>query len=77
MGYEFAGRLNVVKLDIDQAPAIASRFNVQGIPLLVLMRDGLEIDRVVGAVPPATLQALLEQHLSAPAATSDDSARSS
>jgi thioredoxin 2 len=65
MGHEYAGRLKVVKLDIDQAPAIASRFGVQGIPLLVLIRDGAEIDRLVGAVPPATLRAMLEQHISA------------
>jgi thioredoxin 2 len=65
MGQEYAGRLKVVKLDIDQAPAIASRFGVQGIPLLVLIRDGEEIDRLVGAVPPATLRTMLEQHISA------------
>ena len=65
MGREYAGRLKVVKLDIDQAPAIASRFGVQGIPLLVLIRDGQEIDRLVGAVPPATLRTMLEQHVSA------------
>ena len=65
MGQEYAGRLKVVKLDIDRAPAIASRFGVQGIPLLVVIRDGQEIDRLVGAVPPATLRATLEQHLGA------------
>jgi thioredoxin 2 len=67
MGREYAGRLKVVKLDIDPAPAIASRFGVQGIPLLVVIRDGQEIDRLVGAVPPATLRATLEQHLGAAA----------
>ena len=67
MGQEYAGRLKVVKLDIDRAPAIASRFGVQGIPLLVVMRDGREVDRLVGAVPPATLRATLEQHLGAAA----------
>jgi thioredoxin 2 len=65
MGQEYAGRLKVVKLDIDRAPAIASRFGVQGIPLLVVIRNGQEIDRLVGAVPPATLRATLEQHLGA------------
>jgi thioredoxin 2 len=65
MGQEYAGRLKVVKLDIDQAPAIASRFDVQGIPLLVVMRDGQEIDRLIGAVPAATLRATLEQHVGA------------
>lgn len=63
MGQEYAGRLKVVKLDIDRAPAIASRFGVQGIPLLVVIRDGQEIDRLVGAVPAGTLRATLEQHL--------------
>ena len=68
MGREYAGRLKVVKLDIDHAPAIASRFGVQGIPLLVVIRDGQEIDRLVGAVPAATLRAMLEQHVGAPTA---------
>jgi len=67
MGREYAGRLKVVKLDIDQAPAIASQFGVQGIPLLMLLRDGQEIDRVVGAVPPAVLRNMLEQHVGAAA----------
>src|SRR5438270_7933077 len=57
---EHAGRLKVVKLNVDQAPAIASRFGVQGIPLLVVMRDGAEVDRLVGAVPLPRLQAFLE-----------------
>jgi thioredoxin 2 len=67
MGHEYAGRLKVIKLDIDGAPAIASRFRVQGIPLLVLLREGEEIDRLVGAVPPATLRAMLERHVAASA----------
>ena len=64
MGQEYAGRLKVVKLDIDPAPAIAARYGIQGIPLLVLFRDGQEIDRLVGAVPPATLRAMIERHVS-------------
>jgi thioredoxin 2 len=62
-----AGRLKVVKLDIDHAPDIARRHEVQGIPLLIVFRDGQEVDRVVGAVPLATLKQWIEQHL--PAAT--------
>jgi thioredoxin 2 len=66
-GREYAGRLKVVKLDIDEAPAIASRFMVQGIPLLMLIRDGREVDRVVGAVPPAALREFLARHIGAAA----------
>jgi thioredoxin 2 len=65
MGRDYAGRLKVVKLDIDTAPAIASRYAVQGIPLLVIIKDGQEVDRVVGAVPPAQLREVLERHVPA------------
>jgi thioredoxin 2 len=64
-GRERAGHLKVVKLNIDDAPAIASEHQVQGIPLLVLMRDGQEVDRQVGAVPPAQLKAWLDRNLAA------------
>jgi thioredoxin 2 len=66
MGREYAGRLKVVKLDIDRAPAISARYDIQGIPLLVVLRDGQEVDRVVGGVPPARLKAMLERHLAPP-----------
>jgi thioredoxin 2 len=63
LGQENAGRLKVVKLNVDEAPAIAARYGVQGIPLLVLIRDGSEADRLVGAVPLTRLQAWLAPHL--------------
>jgi thioredoxin 2 len=62
---EHPGQLKVVKLNVDGAPEIASRFGVQGIPLLVLLRDGQEVDRMVGAVPQPRIHELLERHLSA------------
>ena len=63
MGREHAGRLKVVKLDIDGAPEIAARHGAQSIPLLVLFRDGAAVDRLVGAVPERTLRQWLEPHL--------------
>jgi thioredoxin 2 len=62
------GALKVVKLDIDTAPEISARYQVQSIPLLVLIRDGQEVDRLVGAVPPPQLSAWLDRHLTATAA---------
>jgi thioredoxin 2 len=58
-----AGRLKMVKLNVDEAPAIASRFNVQGIPLLVLTRDGNELARLAGAAPLSRLQGWLNSQL--------------
>jgi thioredoxin 2 len=65
LGRENAGRLKVVKLNVDEAPEISARYGVQGIPLLVLIRDGAETDRLVGAAPLAQLQAWLAPHLAA------------
>ena len=54
-----AGRLKVVKVDVDANPQLAARYGAQSIPLLVALRDGREVDRIVGALPPAALEARL------------------
>ena len=64
-GQDHAGHLKVVKLNVDEAPDVARRYGVQGIPLLVLHRDGREVDRLVGAVPLEQLRAWLAPHLPA------------
>lgn len=48
---ELAGRLKVVKVNVDDAPGISARFGVQGIPTLLMLRDGRAVDRQVGALP--------------------------
>jgi thioredoxin 2 len=58
-----AGRLKIVKINVDEAPQIAERFGVQGIPLLVLTRDGQELARQAGAAPLPRLQAWLNSQL--------------
>ncbi|MBV8987111.1 MAG: thioredoxin [Solirubrobacterales bacterium] len=58
-----AGHLKVVKLDVDANPELAARFGAQSIPLLVIIRDGQEVDRVVGALPRAALEQRLQPWL--------------
>ncbi|MDY6869352.1 MAG: thioredoxin [Actinomycetota bacterium] len=58
-----AGQLKVIKLNVDDAAATAARFNVQGIPLLVLTRNGREVARQAGAVPLRRLQDWLDRQL--------------
>jgi len=43
-----AGRLKVVKVDVDANARLAARFGAQSIPLLVVLREGREVDRIVG-----------------------------
>ena len=63
LGKENAGRLKVVKLNTDEAPDISLRFGVQGIPLLLVIKNGSETDRLVGAVPFERLRGWLDPHL--------------
>ena len=60
---DFAGKLKVVKVDVDQNPATQARFQVQGIPTLLLFRDGTVVERIVGAQPKAALAKLVQAHL--------------
>jgi thioredoxin 2 len=60
---KFAGRLKAVKVNVDEAPAISERFSVRGIPVLLVVRDGKEIARQVGAVPPPVLERFAEEAL--------------
>jgi thioredoxin 2 len=44
-----SGRLRVAKLDVDQNPAAAARLRIQGIPTLILFKEGREVTRMIGA----------------------------
>ena len=60
---DFAGRLKVVKVNVDENRGLSARFNSMSIPTLVVLRDGREVDRVVGALPKPQLTARLTPHL--------------
>ncbi|RMH77993.1 MAG: thioredoxin [Actinomyces sp.] len=62
---ERAGRLKVVKVNVDESPGVSRRFAVQSIPLLLLVRDGEVIDRQVGAAPKAAIEAWIDRALEA------------
>jgi thioredoxin 2 len=65
---ELAGRLKAVKVNVDEAPRVAERFGVQGIPTLLVLRQGREVARQVGAVPPPALVRWAEEVIAKPAA---------
>jgi thioredoxin 2 len=57
------GRVKLVKVNVDDHPGISARFQVQGIPTLLLFRDGQLVDRTVGARGPDQLQQWVEASL--------------
>jgi thioredoxin 2 len=48
---EMSGRVRVAKLNVDENPATAARFGVQSIPTLLILKEGREVDRIVGVQP--------------------------
>jgi len=60
---EFAGRLKVVKVNVDENRQTQARFGAMSIPTLVVLRDGREVDRIVGALPKPQLTVQLTPHL--------------
>jgi thioredoxin len=60
---DYAGRLKVIKVNVDDNPATAQRFQAYSIPTLVILKDGRTVDRVVGALPKSQLAVRLTPHL--------------
>ncbi|MBI2060059.1 MAG: thioredoxin [Nitrospirae bacterium] len=60
---EYDGKLKVVKMNVDDNPGTPSKYQVMGIPTLILFKAGSPIDQVVGAVPKAKLVQLLQGNL--------------
>ena len=59
----YAGRMKVLGLDVDANPRTSTRFQVRGLPTVLFFKDGVLVDRVVGAVPRSTLEQRIAKHL--------------
>jgi len=57
---ERAGRLKVLKLNVDENPQTSARFQVQAIPTMILFRDGKVLDQIRGAVPKPAIDKRLD-----------------
>ncbi|HEY3904505.1 MAG TPA: thioredoxin [Streptosporangiaceae bacterium] len=62
---QLAGRVKLVKVNVDSSPRLQRRFGVQAIPTLLILRDGEIVARQTGAAPAADLRAWVEQVVSA------------
>ncbi len=62
---DLAGRIKLVKVDIDTSPALARRFEVQAVPTLLILDHGRRIARQAGAAPANALRQWVDESLSA------------
>jgi thioredoxin 2 len=58
---EMAGRLRFAKLNVDENPATAARFDVRSIPTILVLKGGREVDRIVGVQPKSAMARRLEK----------------
>jgi thioredoxin 1 len=60
---EYAGHVELVAVDVDEDPIAAQQYGVRSMPTLVLVRDGREVGRVIGARPRAFVAGVLDRVL--------------
>jgi thioredoxin 1 len=62
---QYAGRVTIAKLNVDENADVAARYGIQSIPTLLLFREGKVVEQYVGARPKADIARLLDQHAGA------------
>nr|YP_009398429.1 thioredoxin [Lophocladia kuetzingii]ARW67615.1 thioredoxin [Lophocladia kuetzingii] len=60
---EYQGQIKVVKVNTDENPSIAAEYGIRSIPTLMLFRNGMKIDTIIGAIPKSTLINVIEKYL--------------
>jgi len=60
---KYEGRCKVVKVNVDENPEVASRYQIRSIPSLFLFKDGRQVDQAIGVQTAAQLSAMIEAQL--------------
>jgi thioredoxin 1 len=63
IAHDYAGKLKVMKLNVDEAMNSAARYNIRGIPTLLLFKNGQMVEQIVGALPKDQILKALDRHL--------------
>src|ERR1039457_1873439 len=60
---ELQGKIKIAKVNVDESPQLAGLYNVMSIPTLLIFKNGLPVDQIVGALPKDKLLAKINPHL--------------
>lgn len=63
IGSQYEGKVLVGKVNVDEEPELVRRFGVMNIPTVVFLKNGQEIDRKVGVMPPQVFTGVLDANL--------------
>jgi len=60
---EYAGKVKVVKMNVDENQSTPAKYGIRGIPTVILFKNGEAAEQVVGAVPKVKLSEMINKHL--------------
>lgn len=63
LGSAYSGRLKIGKVNVDESPELAMSHNVVSIPTLLLFKNGVVVEKHIGAAPLSTFESLIRPHL--------------
>jgi thioredoxin 1 len=63
LAVQYAGKLKVLKVDVDQEQSLAIRYGIMSIPTLLLFKGGQVVEQIVGALPRHVIEERIRRHL--------------
>lgn len=63
LGEQYSGKLKVVKLNVDENPEIAEKYQILSIPTVYLFKDGSKVEEMVGARPKQSFEDMISKHV--------------
>jgi thioredoxin len=61
---QYSSKALFAKLNVDDNPTTAMRYSIQSIPTILIIKDGVEVERIVGALPKQQIEAVLRKYVS-------------
>jgi thioredoxin 1 len=58
---EYAGKIDILKMNVDENPATPGKFGIRAIPTMILFKQGKQVDQITGAVSKSSLKDLLQK----------------
>jgi thioredoxin len=63
LAVDYAGRVKIGKVNVDESPEVANKYHIRGIPMLLLFKGGVVVESVTGVVSKDKLRGILDKHL--------------